>query len=390
MQKNISPLSIKKLWNDKLFRTIIILFIISKVMIFGAGLLGSALLPESSAIRHVYDNTFYNSWSQFDSSAYVDIATNGYRLDFEGTGTYTWFPLLPALMYILGFIMPIPITGLLIANIASFFAIALLYYLVKEEFGEKTGFRSVVYLMFFPTAYFLAAIYTESLYLFFALLAFYYAKQQKWLAASISGFFLAASRLTGVLIAIPLAYMYMRDRKWDFARIKADVLAFCLIPLGLLSFVLYISTKTGSLLTIFTRHTYWNKHVTWPWVSIIAEFKLFYSSLAIGNTLFTFYHLFYILLTLAFIVLLIYSFKVTNIEYALFFLLNYLIPLIGARLEGMIRYFLLMFPAFIVLAKIKNKYLFYALSAIYVCFIALLIFFVIRHVNGGFAFETAS
>jgi 4-amino-4-deoxy-L-arabinose transferase-like glycosyltransferase len=50
------------------------------------------------------------------------------------------------------------------------------YQLVREDFGSEIAERAVLYLAIFPTAFFFAAAYNESLFLCLALLSFYYMR----------------------------------------------------------------------------------------------------------------------------------------------------------------------------------------------------------------------
>ena len=72
------------------------------------------------------------------------------------------------------------------------------------------------------------------------------------------------------------------------------------------------------------------------------------------------------ILSLAFLFLMIISYKKTRLSYAVFATLAYIVPTLTGTLSSMPRYVLVMFPAFIVLGQIRNKALrvtLYALSA---------------------------
>jgi Gpi18-like mannosyltransferase len=57
------------------------------------------------------------------------------------------------------------IAGLIISNVAGLIGMTVLYQLVKEDFGEDQAVNAVLYFSIFPSAFFLAAAYTESLFL---------------------------------------------------------------------------------------------------------------------------------------------------------------------------------------------------------------------------------
>lgn len=66
------------------------------------------------------------------------------------------------------------------ADIATFGLFAVFYRLIAEDFTLDRAWRSVFYLAVFPTAFFFAAAYNEALFLFFALLSFYYMRRGHW------------------------------------------------------------------------------------------------------------------------------------------------------------------------------------------------------------------
>src|SRR5260370_15779074 len=111
--------------------------------------------------------TLLNSWNNWDSIWYTNIALNGYY----SPQPMGFFPLFPWLERVL-----IPFThnpfyaGLLISNLAGLGMLMVLYRLVASDFGHERAWRTVLYLAVFPTAFFFAAAYTESLFMFFSLL----------------------------------------------------------------------------------------------------------------------------------------------------------------------------------------------------------------------------
>jgi Gpi18-like mannosyltransferase len=67
--------------------------------------------------------------------------------------------------------------------------------LVKEFHPEIDPYLPIIFLLIFPTAFFLNAVYTESLFLFLSLATFYYALKKNFFSAGIFGFFASLTRL---------------------------------------------------------------------------------------------------------------------------------------------------------------------------------------------------
>ena len=68
------------------------------------------------------------------------------------------------------------------------------YRLVEEDFDQERAYRTVLYLSVFPTSFFLAAAYNESLFLCFSLLSFYEMRHGRWWLAGLFGFLAGLTR----------------------------------------------------------------------------------------------------------------------------------------------------------------------------------------------------
>ena len=100
--------------------------------------------------------------------------------------------------------------GLIVANVACIALFAYLYALVEREWGEALARRTVVYLAIFPTAFFLLAAYSESLFLLCAVAAIYHARSGQschwqWVVACLWAFWAPLARLPGIVLVVPLS-----------------------------------------------------------------------------------------------------------------------------------------------------------------------------------------
>lgn len=93
-----------------------------------------------------------------------------------------------------------------------------LYRVAEKLQGVKTARISVLAFAFFPTAFFLNAVYTEALFLTFTTGSFWAAYVRRdLLLAGLLGALAAATRNFGVLLLIPLAHEWLRNRQ-EFGR----------------------------------------------------------------------------------------------------------------------------------------------------------------------------
>lgn len=141
-------------------------------------------------------------WLNWDGWIYVDIAQHGYR----ALGQAAFFPLYPLLTRAVAFCLGghTALAALLVANAASFGAYGLLLLLVEREFGPVAARRTLLFLLCFPASFFLAAAYTESLFLLLSLGTFIALRRHAWLAAGILTALASLTRPVGVLLLLPI------------------------------------------------------------------------------------------------------------------------------------------------------------------------------------------
>lgn len=367
----------KNLFKNKLFYKIFNYFILIKILVLLAVMIGMQVPSEYSSVKHYLDNKFLNAHAQYDASAYLDIAKNGYNQQYNNNnGNYSYFPLYPILIKLLSFIIGFGWSAFLISNILSLCCIYLLYVIIEEDYGDIIAYRSCLWFIFFPVIYFFNMMYTESLFFTLILLMFYYAKRGKWWLVGTLGFMATLTRLPGIIMIFPMLYMYWKYNK----KLKWNILWLSGIGLSLLILFTYYYYITGDFFKMF--HTFNNPSYGFG-ISIpgIALFKLLYQIFYQTNMQTIFYMGLNIIFGFGFIILTILSWKLKQKEYAIFMSFYLLLILVPERINAHIRYYMLMFPAFIIMAKsIKITKFIYMLNIINVILIVL---FIIRHVNSG-------
>lgn len=152
-------------------------------------------------------------WQRFDTQHYLRIARQGYADESDSV----FPPLYPWLVRGVSALGGGGATArlaaaLLIANLATLGLFILLHKFVTAEFGPESATRTLVYLALFPTSFFLFSAYTESLFLLLALGSFWAGKNGRFPLAGLLGFLAAATRLTGWILVVPLAYFVIASR----------------------------------------------------------------------------------------------------------------------------------------------------------------------------------
>jgi hypothetical protein len=322
---------------------------------------GRALAASPYSVEEIFpyrgvaieQNILLSVWQRFDTNWYLKIAREGY-VDVAST---VYFPLYPLLIRVVSLVVGnAMLAALIISNFALVGALAMLYRLSAALFDVSSARRAVAYWLLFPTAFFLQAAYTESLFLFLTLATFDFARRDKWFIAVLFGALAALTRLQGVLLVVPLAVWgwkfqvsgsryfivrvaYFVSRLMQYA-IRNTRYPVFLIPLATLAFLAFtnlslIASYEGELHARFV----------FPWDNVIAALMLLVDGRA------NFVDGLNLVLTILFGALVIVVWRALPREYGLYALAMYLAPLFRMTttqpLVSMDRYVLAMFPVFI-------------------------------------------
>ncbi len=357
---------------DGNFRKAIALFVAVKIILLLVAA-SSQLIPAGLTQRQERDgNMFINPWAQYDAAAYVDIAMNGYNAAFaEGRGNYGWFPLYPLMIRSLSF-MGHYFAGFAISNILSLLAVAVMYLVIKRDFTAGVAFKAVALMSLFPTSYFFNAVYTESLFLLETVAFFWFSGRGNHLFAGVAGFLAAFTRMQGSLLFFPSLYVN--------ARKGGNVLYSLLIPMGFAAMMAYQFAVTGDPFAQFATHTGFAREVSLPFMSVYNSIAALAANALAHDIPGTFYNGFNLFIFVLFGWLLVASYRKLPKEQFIFFAASLLLPLLSSRLEAISRFYLVIFPAFTVMAlQLKEKGT--AIKVMFVAFAVLLVLFTIRHGN---------
>lgn len=293
----------------------------------------------------------YQEWnvvdlhSKWDSYWYLDIVNNGYQYRGElQLSNIVFFPLYPMLIKILGALFSISfiLAGWIVSSLFALFTSIYLYKIVKEFHPQSDPFLSVVMLLVFPTAFFLNTIYTESTFLFFSVASFYHALKKQYVIAGLFGLFASLTRLTGILLFIPLLIEYINANRQKL--FSVNVLPLFLIPIGTMSFLIYHFIRFNDIMLFFKVENWWGRGFSFNPVHF--SFTTYPS--IINFSLDAFLCLFTI------VAILLVSTRL-RLSYGVYMLSTLLAVLSSGTLMSIGRYILVLFPTYILGASIKNK-----------------------------------
>jgi Mannosyltransferase (PIG-V) len=173
-------------------------------------------------------------WARWDSDWYLRIAEEGYSWP---SSTPAFFPLYPLLVGGLGRLLAghYLLAGVLISLTAAAAAFVALYRLALPKLGADGARRTILYLALFPTALFLGAVYSESLFLVLAVAGFALAERHRFGLAGLAAGLALLTRPAGVALIAALAlFAWTAPRRSDaLLRAAAAPALFLLYPLTL-------------------------------------------------------------------------------------------------------------------------------------------------------------
>jgi hypothetical protein len=225
-------------------REVLLAVVASRAIVLAAGAVG-ATSRDRMAIWQLYDPQRISSSLgrvgdvltatavRWDAIHYLAIAHDGYLLKPDTV----FFPLYPVIVHFVGDVIgSYPVAGIVISLVAFVIALLAVHRLTTIELGPRAAEATVYILAFAPLSFFFTADYTESLFLALSVGAVLAARRDRWAIAGLLAGLAAITRVPGILVTLPLAWMFIarhgiRDRR---------ILYLLAGPLALLAFLGYL------------------------------------------------------------------------------------------------------------------------------------------------------
>lgn len=226
--------------------------VVSRVIVLAAGVAGTLAVPRvdgwqtfdpgriSTSLGSV-GNVLAASAVRWDSIHYLAIAQHGYSSAKDAR----FMPLYPIVIRAVSYLVGSAVLAGIVISVAAFVAaMILLHRLTELELGGAAAGSTILLLAFAPLSFFFSAVYTESLFLALSVGAFYAARRRRMGLAVTLGMLASLARVTGVLLAIPIGMLYLRQR----GRLDRQVLAVLALPGALLTFLGFLAASGYGLL----------------------------------------------------------------------------------------------------------------------------------------------
>jgi Mannosyltransferase (PIG-V) len=348
----------------------------SRLLIWLVGCPAVLLLGASAAERQRFDpagisrslgsvgNVLAAPAVRWDAIWYLQIAYHGYQ-----THPVTrFFPVFPGLVAAVSLLVGSAwIAGLLISVLASIVGFELVRRLTELELGPGAARGAIALLAFTPVAVYFSADYTESLFLALSAGTFYAARREKWAMAGGLGAAAAATRVTGILLVVPVVLLYLygpqdartltRSLRLRLARrVTPRILWALVIPGGTAAFAAYLLLRGFGPLEFIHSQQQFSKHrLTVPvvtiWLALAAAWQQV--SLIIGGASVGAQHsqaIFQFAALLVATPALVGALRRLPIAYGAYALFGFLFalssPTVGDPLVGFARYAAVLFPLY--------------------------------------------
>ena len=209
----------------------------------------------------IFSRLLVQPWFRWDTVHYVGLAVNGYQADLHNT---VWPPLYPVLIELIDSVFHNPtLSALIVANLAAWVFFILLFGYAARFWGDKVARDALLWCAVFPTAFFLTAGYTESVYLVLSLACMWAAREHKWWAAGLTGALAVATRTQGIVLCLPIFIWmledYLKTRRFNLVTAGKQVLAMACLPAAFGLHALYVRFGMQTL---------------WPWEALREEWQI--------------------------------------------------------------------------------------------------------------------
>ncbi|MGB9911220.1 MAG: hypothetical protein ACPLKP_01300 [Microgenomates group bacterium] len=358
--------------NQQIFRWMFKIFVIWRIGLELVVFLGKKILPEK------LDYLGPSVWANFDGVYYLNIAQNGYGLYQQA-----FFPFYPFLIrWLSNFIHNYLVSGLLISHLAFLGALVFLYKLLTLDYSPKFIKLVIIGLLLFPASFYFVSVYTESLFLFFVLGAFYFIRIKKWWLGGVFGAFASATRIVGIFLLPALLIEWWEDKKILNFKFKILNLIFLfLIPLGLIFYMRYLLVHYGDPLLFIHVQPHFGAQRSGGKIILLYQVFWRYFKMILTTKIDPLYFVVWLelLVAISFLGLLVYGYlKKIRLSYLVFGFLAYILPTLTGTFSSLPRYVLVVFPAFLSLGFILEKYqrfkIFYLIFSLILLVISLIFF----------------
>src|SRR5438128_666669 len=233
----------------------------SRIFFFAVGAIGHAYVGFAQPGGSPREPPgFLDYWAHWDGGWYAAIAEHGY---FDRPST-SFFPLYPILVR---FADHLPggtaFWGVAVSVACLLAALYFLYEIAEELFDARVARAAILAFAFFPSAFFMNAVYSESVFLAATAATVWALRVRRhFLLACLFAYFAMATRNVGIFLLVPLLWELVGRRR---TRLREGALGLVGSLGGLVAYMLYLAKGLGDPLyfAVAQRET-WGRALTNP------------------------------------------------------------------------------------------------------------------------------
>lgn len=293
----------------------------------------NALTERLPQPNHSLRYLFLGVWERFDTLWYLHIAAHGY----DRPDAVVFFPGYAILIKIASLLVPPLVAALLISTFGAFFLFWGLQELLLKDHPPDLVVRSLFACAVWPASFIFFAGYPESMLLALVTWALCMARKDRWLVAIALGLAAALTKAIGIVVAVPLLFLAIRHR-------KAMTLPVLLIPLTSAGFLGYLRW-TGRATVASAYAEYWRTTMASPWTTLWSSVHI----LAQTHNLILVLNL--ISLVSVSVLAMLSRVRLEYLLYSAAAIGVLLCKETNPPLQSMMRYLLIVFPAFVGFAR---------------------------------------
>jgi hypothetical protein len=246
---------------DRTWPFVLAVFVTSRVFFFAVGAIGHAYVRFAQPGGSPREPPgFLDYWAHWDGGWYAAIAKHGY---FDHAST-SFFPLYPILVR---FADRLPggtaFWGVAVSTACLLAVLYFFYETAVELFGVRAARAGTLAFAFFPSAFFMNAVYSESVFLAATTGAVWALRVRRhFLLACLFAYFAMGARNVGIFLLVPLLYDLVRRRETP---LREGALGLVGSLGGLVAYMLYLDKGLGDPLyfAVAQRET-WGRALTNP------------------------------------------------------------------------------------------------------------------------------
>lgn len=331
-------------------------------------------------------NMFWDTFARYDSGWYYQIAKNGYLFAPGGPsagvgkpGKIAFFPVYPLTMRYTGGLFgsdpaDLYLAGIFVSWISFIAAMVALYYLARLDLPRRQAERAVLLTAIFPFSFFFGLVYTEALFLLVTILSFYAFRTRQWMLGGVTGALATATRVNGILMLPALAWIAFRAAQPTGRDRAMAAIGLVFVNAGIGAYSLYVYQLSGNPFEWATTIERWGYNTGGaPWTApatLIHHLVTHPYEYLVSHPMAP-YDTLYGVAAIAFLLLTPLVWLKLGAAYGVFMLLNLWLPLSSGVLEGLGRYCSVLFPAFILLASIRSRWIATGIVVVFALFYTL-------------------